>query len=272
MTMRTAKRYENAELRGQLAAEYALGTLRGLARARFEKLLRGDASLREEVSFWHERFSEFALRLKPVAPRAVVWTALEHAIHPSASTQRGIKAHKVVPLGSRSQAAAQAKPPRAMVWQAWAAAATLAAVALGMGLQHERARTEQLTVALDAAQNKPMPYLAVFQPAGGDARWAISLHPDRQVMHVTLTGSKMPADTRSRSLELWMLDSKGTPHSLGLLPVSGSQSHEMPLPALPAEELVAALTLAVSVEPRGGSPTGLPTGKVLGAVPAVRPI
>ena len=270
--MRTAKRYENTALRGQLAAEYALGTLRGLARARFEKLLRGDATLREEVTFWHERFSEFARRLKPVAPRAVVWTALEQAIHQS-SAQRGIEAHKVVPLGSRLQPASQqAKPQRAMVWQAWAAAATLAAVALGMGLQREQTRTEQLTVALDAAQNKPMPYVAVFQPAGGDARWAISLHPDRQVMHVTLTGSKMPADTRSRSLELWMLDSKGKPHSLGLLPVSGSQSFGMPLPALPAEELVAALTLAVSVEPHGGSPTGLPTGKVLGAMPAVRPI
>lgn len=268
--MGTAKRYENPQLRSQLAAEYALGTLRGLARARFEALLRDDAALRGEVSFWHERFSEFAMRLKPVAPRAVVWTALEQTVRQT-SAQRGIEAHKVVPLGSRSQAVQPAKPPRTRVWQAWAAAATLAAVALGMGLQREQARTEQLTAALNAAQNKPMPYVAVFQPAGGDARWAISLHTDRQLMHVTLTGSKMPADARSRSLELWMLDSKGKPHSLGLLPMSGGKSYEMPLPALPAEELSAALTLAVSVEPRGGSPTGLPTGKVLGAVPAVRP-
>lgn len=270
--MATANRYQNAELRSQLAAEYALGTLRGLARARFEKLLRNDAALREEVGFWHARFSEFALRLKPVAPRAVVWTALEHAIHQPARTQRGIEAHKVVPLNSRPVLAPPpAKPARVMVWQAWAAAATLAAVVLGMGLQREQARTEQLSAALNAAQNTPMPYLAVFQPAGGDARWAISLHPDRHLMHVTLTGSKMPAEARARSLELWMLDSKGKPHSLGLLPMGGSQSYEMPLPDMPAAELSAALTLAVSVEPRGGSPTGLPTGKVLGAVPAVRP-
>jgi len=251
-------RYQNNELRGQLAAEYALGTLRGRARARFEKLLRGDAGLREEVVFWHERFSEFARRLKPVAPRAVVWASLEYTI--------AADAKKVAALPNRA-----AKPPRALVWQAWAAAATVAAVALGMGLQREQARTAELVAALEAVQNNPLPYVAVIQPEGGDARWAITLHPNKHVMRIALTGSKMPADISARSLELWMLDSKGTPHSLGLLPVAGtSAAHDMPLPDMPADEMGAALTLAISEEPRGGSPTGLPTGRVLGAVPAVR--
>lgn len=250
-------RYQNQELRGQLAAEYALGTLRGRARARFEKLLRGDVSLREEVTFWHERFSEFARRLKPIAPRAVVWTALEQTI--------SADAHKVVALSSRT-----AKPARALVWQTWAAAATVAAVGLGLGLQREQLRTAELVAALEAAQNNPLHYVAVIQPEGGDARWAITLHPDKNMMRVALTGTKMPADIRARSLELWMLDSKGKPHSLGLLPVSGSAAHDMPLPKMPASEMGAALTLAISEEPRGGSPTGLPTGRVLGAVPAVR--
>ena len=253
MTMR----YQNQELRGQLAAGYALGTLRGRARARFEKLLHGDATLHEEVTFWHERFSEFARRLKPVAPRAVVWAALEKTIVADAG--------KLVALPSRT-----VKPARALVWQAWAAAATVAAVALGLGLQREQARTAELAAALEAAQNNPLPYVAVIQPAGGDARWAITLHPNKHMMRIALTGSKMPADIRVRSLELWMLDSKGKPHSLGLLPVSGSAAHDMPLPDMPASEMGAALTLAISEEPRGGSPTGLPTGRVLGAVPAVR--
>lgn len=258
-------RYQNPELRGQLAAEYALGTLRGRARARFEKLLRGDVTLREEVTFWQERFSEFAIRLKPVAPRAVVWTALAQTIATDAS--------KIVPLASRMAAKKPLpKPARAAVWQVWAAAATLAAVALGVGLQRERANTEALSLALDAAKNTPMPYVAVIQPAGGDARWAITLHPEQNLMRVVLTGTKMPADVSLRSLELWMLDSHGKPHSLGLLPVQSGAAREMPLPDLPAEEMGASLTLAVSEEPYGGSPTGSPTGKVLGAVPAVKPI
>lgn len=261
-------RYQHPELRNQLAAEYALGTLRGLARARFERLLRGDATLLEEVTFWHERFTEFATRLKPVAPREVVWTALEQTI----ARGKAIDASKVVPLAPRRAVAAEPVQKRALVWQVWAAAATIAAVALGVGLQVEQSRSEALAIALQTAQNKPMPYLAVIQPAGGDARWAITLHPDQNLIRVEWSGTKMPADTRQRSLELWLLDSKGAPHSLGLLPVSGSASQDMPMPPMPAEELGAALTLAVSVEPRGGSPTGLPTGKVLGAVPAVRPI
>ncbi len=261
-------RYQNQQLRGQLAAEYALGTLRGLARARFERLLRGDATLREEVTFWHERFSEFATRLKPIAPRAVVWTALEQTI----ARGKAVDASKVVPLASRRSAAAPPAQKRALVWQVWAAAATVAAVALGVGLQREQSQSEALTVALQEAQNKPMPYLAVIQPEGGDARWAITLHPDQNLLRVVLTGAKMPVDVRLRSLELWLLDSKGKPHSLGLLPVSGSAARDMPMPKMPSAEFGATLTLAVSVEPRGGSPTGQPTGKVLGAVPAVRPI
>ncbi len=261
-------RYQNPEMRGQLAAEYALGTLRGLARARFEKLLRGDATLREEVTFWHERFSEFATRLKPVAPRAVVWTALERTISQGQLTE----AHKIVPISSRRPVPAVAKPARALMWKTWAAAATVAAVAMGIGLQREQSRSHELAASLEAAHNKLLPYVAVIQPDGGDARWAISLHTDKNVMRVVLSGTKMPADVKARSLELWLLDSHGKPHSLGLLPVTGSRSFDMPLPTIPAEEMGAALTLAISEEPRGGSPTGLPTGKVLGAVPAVRPI
>lgn len=260
--MRQAQRYANPEVRGQLAAEYALGTLRGLARARFEKLLRGDATLREEVTFWHERFSEFARRLKPVAPRPVVWSALEQTI--------AVEGRKIVALTPKAKAAG--KEARTVIWQTWAAAATVAAVALGVGLQREQARSAALTAALDAAQNRPMPYVAVLQPEGGDARWAITLHTDKDVMRVVLTGNKIPADIKAHSLELWLLDSHGKPRSLGLLPVKGGQTHDLVLPKIPAEEMAATLTLAISEEPRGGSPTGLPTGKVLGAGPAVRPI
>ena len=254
MTMR----YQHPELRQQLAAQYALGTLAGRARARYERLLSGDTTLREEVNFWQERFSEFAAQLKPVAPREVVWTALERAI--------AADADKIVPLD------APRRRTRAGLWQVWAAAATIAAVAMGVSLRRELEETEMLKAALVEARGKPMPYVAVFQAAGGDARWQISLHPDDKIIRVVLSGTTMPADVTVRSLELWMLDSKGKPHSLGLLPVSGRHAHDMPMPDMPASELGTSLTLAVSEEPRGGSPTGLPTGKVLGAVPAVRPI
>lgn len=257
--------YQNPELRGALAAEYALGTLTGRARARFARLLQRDPELQGEVNFWNARLAEFAARLRPVMPREINWTAIERALHRDAG--------KAVPLAARQAASAALKTRRAWLWPTWAVAATLAAVALGLSLQQQAAKTDALKAELATARAKPMPYVAVLQPAGGDARWAVSLHPEQKMMRVSLSGRLMPVDVTLRSLQLWMLDSHGQPHSLGMLPTSGNAApQDMPLPDMPASELGAGLTLAISEEPMGGSPTGLPTGKVLGAFTAVRAI
>jgi len=53
----------------------------------------------------------------------------------------------------------------------------------------------------------------------------------------------------------------GQPVSLGLLPAQGAERRA--LTAAQRAALVGAKQLAVSLEPAGGSPTGLPTGPVL---------
>ena len=65
--------------------------------------------------------------------------------------------------------------------------------------------------------------------------------------------------------ELWVLPAKGDPVSLGLLPTSGEARR--PLTAAQRAALAGAKQLAVSLEPAGGSPTGLPTGPVLHVAP-----
>ncbi len=47
--------YGRAELADRLAADYAIGTLRGAARRRFESLLPAHAALREATQAWNER-------------------------------------------------------------------------------------------------------------------------------------------------------------------------------------------------------------------------
>ena len=70
----------------------------------------------------------------------------------------------------------------------------------------------------------------------------------------------VPAD---RDLELWsLMRDDARPRSLGVLPMEGRRMKATLAPGT---------RLLVSLEPKGGSPTGQPTGPVLygGAMPAV---
>ena len=64
-----------------------------------------------------------------------------------------------------------------------------------------------------------------------------------------------------RSLELWALPVEGKPVSLGLIPTGGEGM--IGLSDRQQQLLKASVVLAVSLEPRAGSPTGQPTGPVL---------
>jgi anti-sigma-K factor RskA len=70
------------------------------------------------------------------------------------------------------------------------------------------------------------------------------------------------------SLELWALPKGGKPKSLGL--VASADKSVMQLPAVADLALGNVPVLAISLEPKGGSPTGLPTGPVLYSGPCVK--
>src|SRR5882724_2143030 len=76
-------KYEHPELRERLAAEYALGTLRGLARRRFERVLAADAALRDLVQDWELRLNLLAESAPAVAPPARVWERILQRLGPA---------------------------------------------------------------------------------------------------------------------------------------------------------------------------------------------
>ncbi|RYF12637.1 MAG: anti-sigma factor, partial [Oxalobacteraceae bacterium] len=86
---------------------------------------------------------------------------------------------------------------------------------------------------------------------------------DRQSGTVRLTEAAFAR--ANRSAQLWIIPSDGTPRSLGLLHDQGLTSLELSA-ALRAQFAVGA-TLAVSIEPRGGSTSGLPTGPIVAKGP-----
>jgi anti-sigma-K factor RskA len=71
-----------------------------------------------------------------------------------------------------------------------------------------------------------------------------------------------------RSMELWLIPQGGQPHSLGL--IAPGQPVRINIPKEMIEQVGTGATLAVSLEPPGGSPTGKPTGEVIAAGPLTR--
>jgi anti-sigma-K factor RskA len=79
--------------------------------------------------------------------------------------------------------------------------------------------------------------------------------------HLQIEPLTLAAVEAARDLELWAIPAGGKPISLGVVPSAGKG--RIQLSEAQRALLTAPLTLAVTLEPRGGSPSGQPTGPVL---------
>lgn len=261
-------KYENATLRQMLAAEYALGTLRGRARRRFERLVGRDAGLRAELTTWETRLAGLHAGLEPVAPPASVWLGVQHRLQTSTP--------KVAPLrvAERKPQPGETPVQPASMWRIVAGLAAAAAVVLAVmvgqriplpgapGQAPELAQTQPATPVVPAAAAGPT-FVALLKLPESTMQWTLSLAPSRGRVNIAASGEY--AQLGAHSLELWVITPDG-PVSLGLLPVSGSDVLTLPASLAQSETL----TLAVSLEPVGGSPTGKPTGPVLTSGAAIK--
>jgi anti-sigma-K factor RskA len=109
-----------------------------------------------------------------------------------------------------------------------------------------------LAVLSDPKSQKPV--LVVSAGVKSDQLWIKTLDPS---IHVP-----------DKSLELWALPTGQAPKSLGLVTASGKAA--LKLVAAADQSLGDIPALAVSLEPRGGSPTGAPTGPVLFSGPCIK--
>jgi anti-sigma-K factor RskA len=119
-------------------------------------------------------------------------------------------------------------------------------------------------VGVFVTRSPPAPQLAATQQAVIQADpetiyWRVELLGDNRELAVHAQAAH--ALEVNQSLELWVLPAQGNPVSLGLLPRTGDARRV--LTAAQRAALAGAKQLAVSLEPTGGSPTGLPTGPVL---------
>ncbi len=108
-------------------------------------------------------------------------------------------------------------------------------------------------------------FIAELQPAERSYLVTAALRTgETAVLDLTRDAGAVAPD--GRATELWAILPDQAPISLGLVPEDARWSVILPeaLARDPAQ-----LTLALSDEPAGGSPTGAPTGAVLAAVPLV---
>lgn len=223
-------RYHDPKLRTILAGEYVIGILPSGARRRFEQLIARDPVLRSEVESWEDILSPLSESLPERPPPEHVWQSL-----------------------SRRLEVIEEPPPRA-IWdnlRFWrtggllaAACSLLLAVLLGVQLTRE----------------PEIRYVAVVSDSQQRSAWLVTATPRLSTLEIRTLAPQALA--RDKSFELWLLPGDdGSPRSLGLL--GGHAEATQALPRLVVESLPSASGLAVSLEPRGGSPTGQPTGPVL---------
>ena len=75
--------YDRPDLLDRLAAEYVLGTLRGRARRRFERLERDLPAARSAVAAWEARLNSLGRVVPATAPPGRVWDAIAGRTDPT---------------------------------------------------------------------------------------------------------------------------------------------------------------------------------------------
>ncbi|WP_227317379.1 anti-sigma factor [Cedecea davisae] len=213
--MNSSQKRDNA-----LAAEYALGTLRGNARLRFEKRLRIEPELAAVTGRWQMLLAGLDSHIAPQQPPESVWKKIQLSLPPERSNARSRWSWNY--LG-------------------WALAAGIAAVAL---------------VPYFGSKAPELAPLVVLNGAAQQGQWLVSADSERKTL--SLTPLRTAAISASNSLQLWAIPVGAKPVSLGLLD-SRAQSKV----SNGDVTLSRGVTIAISLEPQGGSPTGQPTGPVV---------
>jgi anti-sigma-K factor RskA len=235
-------RFANETLRDKLAAEYVLGTLSARARRRFEIYLRSNPQLRRAVSQWEARLTPLTGIVPAIEPPARVWQAIARRLR----------------IG---RASADRFWESLSFWRVSSFGSALVALALIVFVALPKPETPVNTSAMVVVMND----LATRKPAM-TATWEPDRHGGRTLRIRVIGHAQMAANT---SWELWMLPGgEQKPISLGL--ITTHETQVVNIPAALAEKLDKAQGLAMSVEPAGGSPTGLPSGPVLYAGESIK--
>ncbi|MGY3039407.1 anti-sigma-K factor RskA [Rhodanobacter sp. TND4EL1] len=221
-------------------AEYVLGVLDADTRAEVAREVMISDEAATAVAMWQRRLIPLADSIADVTPAPYVWVRIRDALQldPPARTEA---------------------PSRGGLWNNlplwhW----------LGLGAS---ALAVALLVVVSLPRSVPAPtavnasYMAAtIQQDNGSTGWTATM--DLQHARMVVVPATPVAFEQGRAPELWLIPAGGKPISVGMIARDKPTTLALD-PALLAQ-LGPAAALAVSVEPLGGSPTGQPTGAVIG--------
>lgn len=217
-----------------LAAEHALGVLDAPERAEADRRLLADPAFAAEVEGWRCRLAALAEEAASRDAPDRVWAAVARRLDDGGG---------VVELKLR----------RAVI--AWRGATALAG-AVAAGLAIALAWPRPIPAPVVAPPTAPLETASLAGAGGGAVAFVAVLDPARHELVLTPAAVSHIA---GRSPELWVIPTGGKPVSLGVV----AFGRPVRIQVEDGLGVQARRTLAVSLEPSGGSPTGQPTGPVV---------
>jgi anti-sigma-K factor RskA len=221
--------YLQRERLDALAREYAVGTLHGGARRRFERLLRDERAARVALAAWQRRLDPLADTVPPMKARPEVWQQLEQRLFPAA-----------------------AAPPAPMPWwKAMFGGRVLGGALAGVLLATAVLQQQPAWLGLEpASETLPASYVGLLTDAAGQPVLLASSRRHGRTLTVKLL--QPLAVPPGRVAQLWALPKDGSaPFAVGVVPAQGSATIALPDTS---ERLFSNVTrLAVSLEPAAGA-------------------
>lgn len=230
---------DGPEGRSVLVAEFALGLLDAAEHQRVGRMIAADPGLRAELRMWRSRFQSFDDGFAEEPPPANGWTVVESRLFGGA-------------------------PRPASLWDSvalwrglFAGALAVAVVAVGMNVMRPAAPSPdefatQLVAALQAQEGSGVEFVAFYDSANGTVRL------------LGLSGEAIP----DRDYELWYIKDQEPAVSMGVIPVDART--EIPLDETARAKFAEGTVLAVTLEQKGGSPTGVAQGPIVSVGAATR--
>lgn len=224
-----------------LAAELVLGLLEGddLRAARVRAAT--DPDFAEAAARWEARLVPLADEIAGVEPEAYVWEGIARSIAAAPATDAN-----VVPIRRKLA-----------LWRAAAVGMTAVAASLALLVAYQSAGNAPPAGPVVAQAPAPMMIATLASPQT-DTSLSIAYDPQRASMLVTPGRLEGAA---GHEHQLWITPPGGSPVSLGIVRPGAPLRMRVPVALKP--HFRSRSTLAISVEPTGGSTTGRPSGPVI---------